>query len=83
MVLERNARKIRRRVVADNSSTVLSVFTQHIKPHTTIMLDDGQENVFFDHSLIIGKVFKIPGPIYIDPVDPTKHTDSESFAQRT
>ena len=76
VVLERNARKIRRRVVANKSSTVLAVFTRHIKPHTTIMVDDGQENVFFDHSPIIDNVFKIPGPIHIDPVDPTKHTQT-------
>ena len=38
------------------------------------MVDDGQENVFSDHSPIIDNVFKIPGPIHIDPVDQTKHT---------
>ena len=76
VVVQRKARKIRRKVVPDKSASVLSVFEQHILPGTTMMVDVGTENTFFDHCNLIDEVFKIPGPIHIDPVDPTKHTQT-------
>ena len=35
-----------------------------------MMVDVGQENTFFDHSSLVERVFKLPGPIYSDPTEP-------------
>ena len=42
----------------------------HIREGTVMMVDVGQENAFFDHSPLVEEVFKVPGPIHVDPNDP-------------
>ena len=39
-------------------------------------MDDRKENVLFDHTPIIDNVYKMLGPIHIDPVDPTNYTQT-------
>ena len=66
VVVERGARKIRRKVVKDKSATVLSVFDKHILPGTTFMCDPGKENEHFKSLAAISTVYEIPGPIHVD-----------------
>ena len=51
--LERASRKIRRIVVRDKSSDVLSVFAKHPKPNTEMCVDPGTENTYFDQKSAI------------------------------
>ena len=70
VVTERGARKIRRKVVANKTAKVLEVFSSHIREGTLMMVDVGPENTFFDHSPLVERVFKVPGPIHVDPSEP-------------
>ena len=74
--LERKSRKIRRIVVRDKSSDVLSVFAKHIKPNSEMCVDVGTENTYFDNLPAITALHKIPGPIHVDPDDPNKNTQA-------
>ena len=66
VVVERGARKIRRKVVKDKSATVLSVFDKHILPGTTFMCDPGKENEHFKSLAAISTTYENPGPIHVD-----------------
>ena len=74
--LERKSRKVRRIVVRDKSSDVLSVFAKHLKPNTEMCVDVGTENVYFDNLPAVTTLHKIPGPIHIDRDDPDKNTQT-------
>ena len=60
VVVERGARKIRRRVVRDKSATVLSVFDKHILPGTTFICDPGKENEHFKNLAKFSTSYEIP-----------------------
>ena len=70
VVTEWGLRKTRRKVVENKAVRVLEVFSTHILEGTVIMVDLGQENTYFDQSPLVEEVFKIPGPIHVDPIDP-------------
>ena len=74
--LERKSRKVRRIVVRDKSSDVLSVFAKHLMPNTEMCVDSGTENVYFDNIPAVITLHKIPGPIHVDPDDPNKNTQT-------
>ena len=75
-ITERGSKKIRRIVVRDKSATVLSVFDKYLLPSTCMMTDEGTENTHFDLSSLVDSIFKITGPIHVDPQDPTKNTQT-------
>ena len=74
--LERKTRKVRRIVVRDKSSDVLSVFAKHLKPNTEMCVDPGTENTYFDNLPAITNLHKIPGPIHIDRDNPERNTQT-------
>ena len=76
VITERGSKKIRRIVVRDKSATVLSVFDKYLLPSTCMMTDEGTENTHFDMSHLVDSIFKIPGPIHVDPQDPSKNTQT-------
>ena len=57
-------------VVENKTAGVLDVFARHIREGTIMMVDLGQENTYFDQSDLVEQVFKVPGPIHVDPSDP-------------
>ena len=69
-ITERGSRKIRRKVVENKTASVLEVFATRIREETVVMVDVGQENTYFDQSPLVEEVFKIPGPIRLDSIDP-------------
>ena len=40
------------------------------------MTDVGTENMHFELSELVSEIFKIPGPIHVDPQDPVKNTQT-------
>ena len=81
--LERGSRKIRRIVVRDKSSDVLSVFAKHLKPNTEMCVDPGTENTYFDNIPAVVTLHKIPGPIHVDPLDTRKNTQTVERSHST
>ena len=77
--LERDSRKIRRLVVRDKSSAVLSVFGTHLKPNTEMCVDPGTENTYFDNLPAVVTLHKILGPIHVDPLDTRKNTQFRTY----
>ena len=60
--LERKSRNVRRIVVRDKSSDVLSVFAKHLKPNTEMCVDPGTENVYFDNLPAVTTYIKFLDP---------------------
>ena len=82
-MVERGARKIRRKVVKDKSASVLSVFDQHILPNTTFMCDPGKENEHFKSLSAISNVYEIPGPIHVDLSNRFRNTQTVEGSHAT
>ena len=81
--LERGSRKIRRIVVKDKSAAALEVFSKYILPNTEMCVDPGTENSFFKNIDAIVDLHEIPGPIHVDPNDPSKHTQTVERSHST
>ena len=81
--LERGSRKIRRIVVKDKSAPALDVFSKYILPDTEMCVDPGTENNFFKNLNAVVELHEIPGPIHVDPNDPTKHTQTVERSHST
>lgn len=81
--LERGSRKIRRIVVRDKTAAALEVFSRYILPNTEMCVDPGLENTFFKNLSTIVDLHEIPGPIHVDPHDPTKHTQTVERSHST
>ena len=81
--LERGSRKIRRIVVKDKSAEALFMFKKHILPNTEMCTDPGKENMYFKNLNAIVDLHEIPGPIHVDPHDPSKHTQSVERSHST
>ena len=81
--LERGSRKIRRIVVKNKSAEALEVFSKYILPDTEMCVDPGTENTYFKNLNAIVYLHEIPGPIHVDPHDPTKHTQTVERSHST
>ena len=81
--LERRCRKIRRIVVKDKTAAALEVFSRYILPNTDMCVDPGTENTFFKNLDAIVDLHEIPGPIHVDPNDPSKHTQTVERSHST